>query len=200
MNQNNPPSGYTHFMDVQVECCLSLDHAGWSLRPIAKEVGCGKSTVERVLQDYDYDTFVTRKKHPGPACKTTEIDDRLLLRVVKKHYDLPFRDITNIAGLPISPKTVARRCKEVQLISRYACRKPFLTSKHKKDRLEWAMRYQDYSYEDWCKVIWSDECLMRIRVDSTRRRVIRENGKRLEDKYLASSFKSGRVTMIWGCS
>ena len=41
---------------------------------------------------------------------------------------------------------------------------------------------------------------MRIGVDSTRRRVIRENGKGLEDKYLASSFKSGCVTiMIWGC-
>jgi len=133
MNQNNPPSGYTHLMDVQVECCLSLDHAGWSLRPIAKEVGCGKSTVERVLKDYDYDTFVTRKKHLGPAHKTTETDDQLLLHVVKKHYNLPFHDIINIVGLPISPKTVACRCKEVQLISQYACHKPFLTSKHKKD-------------------------------------------------------------------
>jgi hypothetical protein len=43
-------------MDIQAECFLSLDHAGWSLRPIAKEVGCGKSSFERVLKDYHYDT------------------------------------------------------------------------------------------------------------------------------------------------
>lgn len=75
MNQNNPSSSYTHLNDVQVEHCLSLDHAGWSLRPIAKEMGRGKSTVDRFLKDYDYDTFVTRKQHLGPARKTTESDE-----------------------------------------------------------------------------------------------------------------------------
>src|SRR5438046_327739 len=85
---------YKHLTDVQVERCLLLDHAGWSLRGIAKEVGCGHTTVKRVLVDHDYDTFITRKKHPGPARKTTAADDRLLLRVAKKHYNLPFRDIT----------------------------------------------------------------------------------------------------------
>ena len=111
-------------------------------------MGCGKSTVDRVLKDYDYDIFITRKQHPGSAHKITESDDRLLLHVIKKHYNLPFRDIINIADLPISPKIVARRCKEVQLISRYARHKSFLIIKHKKDRLEWAMRYKNYSYED----------------------------------------------------
>jgi hypothetical protein len=53
MDQNNPPYGYIH-LTVQIECCLSLDQAGWSLRPIAKEVGYGKATVEHVLKDYDY--------------------------------------------------------------------------------------------------------------------------------------------------
>ena len=76
-------------------------------------------------------------------CKTSESDDRLLIRIAKKHYDLPFRDITNIASLPISLKTVAHQCKEVQLVSRYACRKLHFISKHKKDRLEWAMKYKD---------------------------------------------------------
>jgi|SRR5579862_2506151 len=172
MNQNNPPSGYTHLTDVQVERCLSLDHAGWSLCGIANEIGCSHTMVKCVLDEYDYNTFKTRKKHPGPARKTTEADDQLLIRIAKKHYDLPFHDITNIAKLPISSKTVARRCKEVQLISRYARRKLFLTTKHKKDRLEWAKRYQNYTYKDWCKVIWSDECLMRIGLDSARRHVL----------------------------
>ena len=157
MNQNNPPSGYMYLTDIQVERCLSLDHAGWLLHGIAKEIGCSHTTVGCVLDNYDYDTFVTRKKHLGPARKTIEADDRLLVHIAKKYFNLPFRDITNIAKLPISSKTVSRRCKEVQLISRYVRQKPFLTAKYKKDRLEWAKRYQNYTYEDWCKVIWSDE-------------------------------------------
>jgi len=200
MDENTPPSGYKHLTDIQIEQCLALEYAGWSQRAIAHEVGCSKSTVGRVLKDYNYQTFITRNKHPGPTRKTSESDDRLLIRTARKHYDLPFRDITNISGLPISAKTTAHRCKEVQLISRYARRKPFLTSKHKKDRLEWAMRYKDLTYEEWCKVIWSDECLMRIGIDPRRRRVLRSDGKALEGKYLTPSFKSGCVTiMIWAC-
>src|SRR5438876_60140 len=41
---------------------------------------------------------------------------------------------------------------------------------------------------------------MRIGIDPYRRRVLRPDGKALEDKYLTPSFKSGRVTiMIWAC-
>jgi len=176
MNQNNPPSGYKHLTDIQVDRCLSLDHAGWSLRGIANEIGCSHTTVKRVLNEYDYDTFQTCKKHLGPARKTTEADDRLLIRITKKHYDLPFCNIINIAKLPISSKTVVHCCKEVQLISRYAHCKLFLTTKHKKDRLKSTKRYQNYTYEDWCKVIWSDECLMRIGLDSAYRHMLQEDG------------------------
>ena len=122
---------------------MSVDHAGWSQHAIAKEVGCSKTTVLCSLKDYDYDTFIAHKKHPGPTYKTLESDNPLLIRIAKKHYNLPFHDITNIAGLPISLKTVARRCKEVQLVSQYARRKPHFISKHKKDRLEWVMKYKD---------------------------------------------------------
>ena len=196
MHANRPSSGYKHLTDIQIDRCLSLNHAGWSLRKIAMEIPCSKSTVGRILKQYDYKTFAGRKQHPGRARKTTESDDRLLIRVAKKHYNLPFRDITSISSLSISLKTMARRCREVQLISRYARHKPHLTSKHKKDRLEWALRYQDYTFEDWCKVIWSDECLMRIGVDIQRHCVLRPKGKELEKKYLTSSFKSEHVTII----
>src|SRR2546423_7881162 len=105
----------------------------WSQHAIAKEVGCSKTTVLHALKDCDYDTFIAHKKHPGPMCKTSESDNRLLIQIAKKHYDLPFHNITNIASLPIFPKTVAHRCKEVQFVSRYAYRKPYFKSKHKKD-------------------------------------------------------------------
>ena len=108
MDENTPPSGYKHLTNTQIMQCLTLNRCGWTQRAIAAEVGCSKSTVGRVLKDYDYETFVQRKQHPGPARKTSETDDQLLIQIAKKHYNLLFCDITNIAGLPISPKTVAR--------------------------------------------------------------------------------------------
>jgi transposase len=200
MDENIPPSGYRHLTDVEVMKCLTLAECGKTQRAIAAEVKCTKSTVGRVLRDYNYETFTQRKPHPGPARITSKRDDMHLVVTAKRNYDRSLADITNIAGLSISPSTVARRLAEVKLFSRYKRRKPFLSSGHKKARLEWANTYKDWTVEEWKKVIFSDECLMRIGVDPTRQRVIRPNGTALEERYLMPTFKSGRVTiMIWAC-
>ena len=90
--------------------------------------------------------------------------------------------------------------KDVNLQSRYAKQKPFLLAKHKCDRLEWALRYKDWTPEHWAKVIWSDEALIRIGQDPRWHRVIRSIGKGLQERYLRPSFKSNQVTiMVWAC-
>jgi AraC-like DNA-binding protein len=117
MDENLPPSGYKHLSDVQVTKCLTLARFKMPQADIARELGCSQSTVNRLLQTYKYDTFQGRVPTPGPARKTTQTDDRLLIRIAKKHHTLPFHDITNIAGLPISRWTTVHRCREVKLIS-----------------------------------------------------------------------------------
>jgi len=136
----------------------------------------------------------------GPAFKTSVSDNRHLVLTAKCNFDRPLTDITNLSGLPISRYTTSRRLNEANLHSRYAKRKPFLSAKHKRTRLEWAMTYKNWTIEDWRKVICSDESLMRIGHDSRRRRVIRPAGKGLQDRYLLPSFKSNQVTiMVWAC-
>ena len=36
--------------------------------------------------------------------------------------------------------------------------RPMLTEKHATDRLTFCLKYQDWDYKDWAKVIWSDKC------------------------------------------
>ena len=204
MDETTYASDKKHLTDVQVGMCLTLNKVGWSQSEIADEFGVCQSTISRVLKRHNYETFNGRDGPPGRPRKTTERDDRHIIRIAKANHTLPFRDITNIitnnTDLNISPKTVARRCQEVQLISRYATRKPFLTEQHKKNRLEWALRHKDLTVEEWFKVIWSDECLMKVGQDSRRRRVLRQPGTELQEKNLSVSFKSSRVTiMIWAC-
>ena len=128
--------------------CLTLAKNNWTVRAIADEVGCSKTTVGHVLTDYDYDTFTSRLKSTGRPHKTTDYEDRLIIQAAKANHHLPFRNITNIHGLPVSPKTTTCQCQEVDLISLYARSKPFLMAKHKKDRLEWALYYVDWIVED----------------------------------------------------
>src|SRR5271170_5337143 len=136
MDENTPPFGYRHLSDVEVTKCLTLDKSGWSQRAIAEEVKCSQLTINRLLKEYDYETFSQRNQHPGPARKMIKEDDRHLIIIIKHHYNLSFHNITNLSGLPISERTVKYHCKEVELVNRYARRKPFLNSKHKKAQLE----------------------------------------------------------------
>ena len=83
MDENTPPSGYRHLSNVEIMQCLTLDKIGWSQRAIADEVKCSQSTVNRVLKEYNYETFTQRKHHPGPPRKTTKEDDRHLIMIAK---------------------------------------------------------------------------------------------------------------------
>ena len=131
MAENLLPSGYKHLTDVEIAKCLTLNKNGWKQERIANELGCCQSTVQRTLAKYTYETFVTRTQTPGRPRKTTAEDDRHLIVTAKCNYDKPLADITNLSGLNISVKTATRRLKEVDLMSRYKRKKPFLKPKHK---------------------------------------------------------------------
>ncbi len=40
--------------------------------------------------------------------------------------------------------------------------KPLLTGEHKSKRLNWALEHENWTYEDWAKVVWSDECSVEL--------------------------------------
>jgi len=163
MDENTAPSGYRHLSDAEIMQCLTLDKIGWSQRAIANEVKVNRQSSPQRVQLRNLHTTQAPSR---PTRKTTKEDDRHLIMIAKRHYDLAFRDITNLSCLPISAKTVSRRCKEVDLVSRYARRKPYLKPKHKKERIQWATKYINYMVEDWSKVIFSDEYLMKVGFDT----------------------------------
>jgi len=136
MANANGESSYWHLTDVQITKCLALTNDGMNQRAIATKIGCGKSTVGRLINRYRFETFAQHTRSKGPAFKTSKSDDSHLTLTAKRNFDQPLQDITNLSGLPISRYTTWRRLKEVNLQSHYAKRKAFLSSKYKQGRLE----------------------------------------------------------------
>ena len=62
---------------------------------------------------------------------------------------------TSLARL--NPQTVRRGLKEVGMKSVVKTNRPFLSKKHRKERMEFAIAHKDWTVEDWKRVIWSDE-------------------------------------------
>ena len=107
MDENTLPSGYRYLNDVKVMKCLTFDKDDWTQRAIADELNCSQLTVNRILKEYDYETFTQYRQHPDSARKTTKKDDKHLIIIAKCHYDLLFRDIINLFDLSIFTRTIA---------------------------------------------------------------------------------------------
>jgi hypothetical protein len=166
-------------------------------------VKCSRSAVQEILRTYLFETFQGRNQRRTYQRKTTKREDRYIERALKQNFSKPLHDITNIIntnGLPISETTVRRRRSEAGFGSYIAVAKPGLRKENVVKRLEWAMRYKDWTAENWKRVIWSDESSIWIGVNPRRQWVIRSSGERLNRRYVKKSFKGERVkVMVWGC-
>ena len=154
---NRDQRGRTVLSDAEVVRILTLGRTGFKSRAIAAEVNRSQSVVSRVLKTYDYETFKTRDLSRIRKRKTTEHEDRILIRTAKAHDDEPFRDIITRSGINVSQTTLRRRLTEVELFSRIRRRKPVLKPHHRRARLRWARKHLNWTFEDWIHVIWSDE-------------------------------------------
>ena len=132
---NRDQRGRTVLSDAEVMRILTLGRTGFKSRAIAAEVNRSQSVVSRVLKTYDYETFKTRDLSRIRKRKTTEHEDRILIRTAKAHDDEPFRDIITRSGINVSQTTLRRRLKEVELFSRIRRRKPVLKPHHRRPRL-----------------------------------------------------------------
>jgi len=189
-----------HLNNIEIAKVLGLDKAGKSLREIARLMHCTPKPVRNALANYDFDTFQGRDTRREYKQQTTKRENRYIERVLKQNFDVPLRDITNIIDPKISEKTLRYRRSEADLKSYIAAVKPGLQSVNVTVRLEWALKYKDWTVEDWKKVIRSDESSIWIKANPRRQWVIRPQGQRLNSRYVKKSFKFAQVkVMVWGC-
>jgi len=190
----------SHLPDSSIGIILGLTHKDTTQAEIAEIVSCSQSTVSRVLNDYNIETFKTRTPRPVRPKKTTPHDKRKLVHLALTNRYATLSDITNLSGLNISTTTVSRRLKEHDLVKRIARRKPMLTAHHMATRLRWAMEHRNWTVQQWGTVIWSNETLVQIGFDFKQTLVFCRPREEAAQGCTTVSFKGSRVSiMVWGC-
>ncbi|KAG0897108.1 hypothetical protein G6F33_013473 [Rhizopus arrhizus] len=116
--------------------------------------------------------------------KTAKDAHRMLMRL---GYSMSYRSAINVL---VSMSSYARRKK----------RQPFLTYNHRKQRLAWAKKYQNWSIQQWHQVVFSDETKINIWEFDGCRYYWTQPGDVLRPHHIDLSVKhgSGKLTM-WGC-
>ncbi len=94
-----------------------------------------------------------------------------------------------------------RGCEEkLNLPSQKMAKKPLLTWRMKDQRLAIAMKYQDWGFEEWKKVMFSDESHFELQFDemfSWCRRPV--GSERFDPRFTQKTVKHPIKVMVWGC-
>jgi len=113
------------------------DHAEWTFRRIAKELGVAVCTVYSICRA----AATPRKPKPGrPKVLTTPIRQKLVdfATASQMNRRLPFTQVAELAGITADMRTLRTAFATEGYHRRIACSHPYLSLESKEKRLDWA--------------------------------------------------------------
>jgi transposase len=170
-----------------------------SLRAIATRLQRSPETIRAVIRKYDEIGFCGRLPGSGRKRKTSDRDDRAIVREVKKNRRITAHEIQAKFGLPVHEETIRNRIREVgEFKSYWSCKKPFISETNRAKRLQWAKAHLNWTVDQWKTVLWSDESPFTLRY-SGKVRVWRLANERYVPEVTKATLKHDKRLNVWGC-
>ena len=119
-----------------------------------------KSTVWNIRRKKECTGELSNTKRPGRPRKTTVVDDRIILSLVKIN---PFTTVGQTkntlqkVGVCVSKSTIKRRLHQSKYRGFTTRCKPLVSLKNWKTRLEFAKRHLKKPLQFWNNILWTDE-------------------------------------------
>ena len=141
---NAPTPEQRSCLTVSEKSCIhGMKQAGLSPAQIARETGKSPSTIYSVLQRIKQSGSVELAPRSGRPPKLSERDKRSLGRTLVNCRRDKLAEITNSMATKVSNRTVRKAANELGFSARVAAKKPFLTKKHKANRLAFAKQHKN---------------------------------------------------------
>lgn len=171
---------------------------------ICRNLQLHKSTVSRIIKRFVLTGSVVPIKNTGRPRKSSKRLDRKIWNISKAN---PFFSSTKILGeieqsgpSGLSSRTVRRRLCEGGLNCFRPAKKPLLSKKNIKARLEFAQTHIHWIPQEWRKVVFSDESKFNLFRSDGIVHVRRPKGQRLNSRYTCPTVKhGGGSVLVWGC-
>lgn len=185
---------------VIVAQMVTLRREGYTEREIARRLKCSPSSVHKCVVRFEMTGKFVARKRPTRSRTTSVRTDCMIHRCARLDPTITSKDI--LANLPpnvkCSSRTIRRRLANDFCLKSYkAARKPLLSQKNRKDRLTFCRLYENWTTEDWHKVLFSDESTV-SQYATHLTRVRRPSGERYNQKYTIGTVKHPKTVMFWG--
>ena len=159
-------------------------------------------TIHSFLSRYDQREIPDNLARPGRPQKPSASDVRYLVRTAESNTDVPLKEISVNAFSDVSTRTLHRQLLEEGIQKWRAAERTLLTKERATKHLKWARAHQHWTRDDWAKIVWSDEWLLRQDSDPRKLWVFRRQNKRekFAPKNIRGKLDHGGVSvMVWAC-
>lgn len=183
---------------------VALWNEGKKKREIARTLEMDEKTVRYTLKRYDgTSTSLRNRPKSGRPRKSTYRQDRRLLSLSNQNRFLSSTDLKSVwetsGGPSVHSSTVRRRLIAKGYYGRTARKKPFISKPNQKKRLKFASEHRHWTYDDWKKVLWTDETKIEFLVRSRKIYVRRASNEAYQKRCMVGTVKhGGGSVMFWG--
>lgn len=190
---------YKHKSEIDkariLQCCLNK--VPWKI--IRRDFNTTDGTIGRILKKHKTSGVITRKPGSGRKRITSATEDRAIILEVKRNPFVSSIEIAKNFSTSVSVSTIRRRIKEGgEFKSYWASRKPYISDRNIQRRLDWCLAHQNWSIDQWRRVIFSDESPFVLRYNR-KKRVWRRHNERYNLMNCVATVKHDIKIMVWGC-
>jgi transposase len=189
----------TEFQKGQIDGANKFGH---TVPEIQKVLGFPRSTIRGVIARLKIRGFSENIERVGRPRKSTDRDERLLIRKALDDTKMPLRELKFESNSNLSISSIRRRLGEEHIKKWIAAERSRLTEAHASKCFDWSKEHLDWTVDDWRKYIWSDECSVEKGADPRQMWVFRRPGdaEKFKPKNVKPKDKcKGVSVMVWGC-
>ena len=173
--------------------------AGKSTVWISQTINKPRTTISRWIKRYRETGTCQRLTGSGRPPVTNRRLHRRIIRCIQTDRFLTSSTLKQECDFPGSERTLRRVLNNYGLNARRPVRVPWMTTFHRKARLEWAMLRCHWREKQWRNIVWSDEARFQLRTVDGRIRVWRSKGQRYTSGMSVSTLQGGGGSVtVWG--
>ena len=136
---------------------ISLHEANASIGDIARQLHINRTTVYRwIRRQRERGNINILKRSGRPRCTTAE-EDHQIIEAARLTPLTTAVAIKRENALQVGSQTIRNRLHEAKIYHHIPAKKPFMTEKHKEERLGFALQYYPVADDFWKSVIFCDE-------------------------------------------
>ncbi|GFW26658.1 transposable element Tcb2 transposase [Trichonephila clavipes] len=179
---------------------------GQTQAEVVQAIGVSQSVISRICNRFLETKSAGRRPGQGRRRATTPNEYRYLVLMAPRHRNMNAtllqQHLRSATSTTVSTQNVRNRLHVVGLYHRRPMVCVRLTSRHRRDRREWATEHVNWRRNKWSNVLFSDESRFSVHPDNRRIFIWRDRGSRNNPAFVHESvrFGGGGVLVYGGIS